>query len=322
MSCCVIIRCYNEEKHIGRLLTGLMEQTLQDVEIVVVDSGSTDATVSIASRYPVKLVTIDKADFTFGRSLNYGCAAATKDYLVIASAHVYPVYTDWLEQLLHPFAKDANVGLVYGKQRGTTTTKYSEMRIFEQWFPEEPQYRQETPFCNNANAAIPRRLWEQFPYDEQLTGLEDVAWAHNIIKQGYHLSYIPEAEIIHIHEEVFSQTYNRYHREAIAFKAIFPEAKFSSWTLLRLLSSTIFSDILHAFRDGMLLKKWLEIIYFRVAQLYGTYRGYRWHQPITRQIHRRFYYPNLKREETHVSEERQQLRIAYQSTPPEQQALD
>ncbi|NEO00616.1 MAG: glycosyltransferase, partial [Moorea sp. SIO3I7] len=44
----IIIRCYNEEEHIGRLLSGIMQQTIQDVEIIVVDSGSTDATPSIA----------------------------------------------------------------------------------------------------------------------------------------------------------------------------------------------------------------------------------------------------------------------------------
>ncbi|NEQ09520.1 MAG: glycosyltransferase, partial [Moorea sp. SIO4E2] len=61
----IIIRCYNEEQHIGRLLSGIMQQTIQDVEIIVVDSGSTDATPSIASRYPVKLLSIKPEEFSF-----------------------------------------------------------------------------------------------------------------------------------------------------------------------------------------------------------------------------------------------------------------
>ncbi|RME05773.1 MAG: glycosyltransferase, partial [Anaerolineae bacterium] len=40
----VVVRAYNEAKHIGRLLTGIARQTLDDVEVIVVDSGSTDAT--------------------------------------------------------------------------------------------------------------------------------------------------------------------------------------------------------------------------------------------------------------------------------------
>ncbi|WP_200895198.1 MULTISPECIES: glycosyltransferase [unclassified Methanosarcina] len=43
----IIIRCYNEEEHIGRLLSGITPQTVKDVEIILVDSGSTDATLSI-----------------------------------------------------------------------------------------------------------------------------------------------------------------------------------------------------------------------------------------------------------------------------------
>jgi len=132
----VVIRCYNEEKHIGRLLHGISQQTIKDIEIIIVDSGSTDGTLAIASRFPLKIVTVKPEDFSFGRSLNLGCTAATSDFIVIASAHVYPVYRDWIEQLLTPF-QDSSVGLVYGKQRGGETTKFAEHQLFERWFPDK-----------------------------------------------------------------------------------------------------------------------------------------------------------------------------------------
>ena len=72
MKLSLVIRCLNEEKHIGKLLAGVMEQTVKDVEVVVVDSGSTDATLSIASRFPVKIVNIKPEDFSFGYALNVG----------------------------------------------------------------------------------------------------------------------------------------------------------------------------------------------------------------------------------------------------------
>ena len=56
--CSIVIRCYNEEQHIGRLLAGIIEQTVKDVEVIPVDSGSTDATFSIACPYPVKVLSI------------------------------------------------------------------------------------------------------------------------------------------------------------------------------------------------------------------------------------------------------------------------
>jgi len=126
--CSIVLRAFNEEKHIGRLLSGILEQKMSAIEIILVDSGSTDATLAIASRYPVRVLSITPEEFTFGRSLNIGCSAAQGEFIVLASAHVYPVYSDWLERLLAPF-EDEKVALVYGKQRGNKTTRFSEHQI-------------------------------------------------------------------------------------------------------------------------------------------------------------------------------------------------
>lgn len=75
--CSLIIRAFNEEPHIGRLLEGVRRQTMQEVEIILVDSGSTDATSVIATQYGATVMHIPPAEFTFGRSLNLGLSAAT-----------------------------------------------------------------------------------------------------------------------------------------------------------------------------------------------------------------------------------------------------
>src|SRR4051812_7090978 len=66
----VVIRTFNEERHIGRLLVGLKRQSVKPDEIVLVDSGSTDATRFIARPHVSKLVEISPAEFSFGRALN------------------------------------------------------------------------------------------------------------------------------------------------------------------------------------------------------------------------------------------------------------
>ena len=76
LKCSVVVRAYNEGKNIGRLFTGIQQQTLEDVEVILVDSGSTDDTVPIAEKYGVKVVHINPEEFTFGRSLNRGIQAA------------------------------------------------------------------------------------------------------------------------------------------------------------------------------------------------------------------------------------------------------
>ena len=85
MNCSIIIRAYNEFIHLPRLLEGIQHQTIKDVEIILVDSGSTDSTVSIAESFGARIVRIPSVEFTFGRSLNFGVRSATREYIVIAS---------------------------------------------------------------------------------------------------------------------------------------------------------------------------------------------------------------------------------------------
>ena len=285
----LIIRAYNEEKYIGRLLEGIKQQTVKDVDVILVDSGSTDSTVSIAESYGARVVRIPSAEFTFGRSLNYGIKAAKREFIVMASAHVYPVYPDWLETLLRPFQEE-QVGLTYGKQRGYEGSKYSEHQIFHQWYPDASSADQATAFCNNANAAIRKSLWEQHPYDETLTGLEDLEWAKWAKAQGHKIAYAAEAEIIHIHNETPHGVYNRYRREAMALRKIYPEAHFNFYDFLRLTTTNILSDLWHAAREGALLKNISSIFWFRFAQFHGTRMGHRETSLITPQLRETFYY--------------------------------
>lgn len=319
MQCSVVIRCHNEERHIGRLLSGILQQTVRDVEIIIVDSGSTDATVSIASRYPTKILHIRPEEFSFGRSLNMGCEAANGESIVIASGHVHPVYKDWLERLLAPFS-DPQVALVYGKQRGNEMTKCSEHQIFTRWFPDESKLEQDHPFCNNANAAIRRSLWEQLPYDETLTGLEDIDWAKRAMESGYKIVYVADADIVHVHDESYRQIHNRYRREAIALKRIFPHERFSLWDFARLFTANAASDCRHARHDGALRQGLASILLFRLMQFWGTYRGFTQRSPVTNQLRQTFYYPNSwRRPRAEAKDVKLERIINYAATPIEEQ---
>jgi rhamnosyltransferase len=287
----VVIRCHNEEQHIGRLLAGISKQSVQPDQIVIVDSGSTDATLSIASRFPVEIVTIEPEDFSFGRSLNRGCAAATGDVIVIASAHVYPIYDSWLAELTAPFDRP-EVALAYGRQQGDARTRYSEHQILGRWFPATSEPRQQHPFCNNANAAIRRTVWQETPYDEQLTGLEDMDWARKALATGHVVAYVAEAPVVHVHQESWSQIMNRYRREAIAHRRIYHDQAMGVFDAFRLAAANIASDYVHAAHDGALVSNVLSIPAFRVAQFWGTYQGFSQRGEVSSLLRRRFYYPH------------------------------
>ncbi|MCJ7626707.1 MAG: glycosyltransferase family 2 protein [Anaerolineaceae bacterium] len=309
-NCSIIIRAYNEEEHIGRLLFGILQQTVQDIQIVLVDSGSTDATVSIASRYPVDIVQIRPQDFTFGRSLNMGISKAEAEFIVIASAHVYPVYPDWLELMLAPF-KEPAVALTYGKQRGAEQSHFSEYQYFHNLYPDVSRSNQEHPFCNNANTAIRRSLWEQRPYDEKLPGLEDLDWARWAQQQGHEIVYVPGAEIIHIHQESWKGVYNRYRREAMAFKHIYPQESFGLYDLIRIWSGNSFNDLRIAAQQKKLSANWMDILRFRWMQFWGTYKGYRQSGSLTWELRKVFYYPRMNHIESIEVPERVHEPIRY-----------
>ena len=291
MTLSIVIRAFNEGKHIGRLLYGIQQQTLkEDVEIILVDSGSTDDTLEIAARFPVRIVQIKPEEFTFGRSLNRGIEAASGEIIVMISAHCFPVYPDWLAQLTQPFEKE-DVALTYGRQIGGETNHYSEHQIFRYYFPEHSVPAQGQPYAHNANSAIRRDLWEQHPYDESLTGLEDLAWSSWAMETGRTITYVAEAVVVHSHEETLRQVYKRYQREAIAIKRILPESKFSFWRFLIQWVKFTLSDLLQARREGVFLKQFFPVVRFRFLQQWGTFRGYHYAGKVNAQLHRAFYYP-------------------------------
>lgn len=291
MTTSIVIRALNEERHLGRLLAGLEQQTVAVDEVVLVDSGSTDATVEIAERHGARVVHIAKDEFSFGRALNRGCQAATGDVLLIASAHVYPVYDTYVEHMLAPFERD-DVAVAYGRQVGDDRTKYSESRLMLKWFPEESLWDQGHPFSNNANAAVRRTVWDELRYDEDLTGLEDLELARRAMDKSWSVAYVAEAPVVHVHEESWDRVRNRYRREALAYTMIVGEQSMPLHEAARLALGNMASDYWHALHDGKLGRNFLSIPAFRAAQFYGAWEGFRSQPTMTDELRRRFYYPS------------------------------
>jgi len=292
MDISIIIRAYNEEKYLAQLLESIYsQQCTHSYETILVDSGSTDDTLLIAKKYPVRIVSILKENFSFGYSLNQGIEHANGNYCIMISAHCIPVTDNWLENMVKPLIEDEKVALVYGRQEGNEKTRYSEQQIFSKWFPKISYARQKNPFCNNANSAIRKELWQKIKYDETLTGLEDLDWAKKVIAEGFYLYYNADASVYHLHNETYHQVYNRYRREAITLSNVLYHAKFSFLDFIKLSVWNILVDWTHSFRDGRFKAYFTDIALFRTAQFWGTYRGYRLTKDITAQLRERFYYP-------------------------------
>lgn len=216
----IIIRTYNESRFLPDLLGAIQKQRYADYETIIVDSGSIDGTLDIATRNADKIIPIQSSDFTFGFSLNIGIQEALGRFIVIVSAHTLPVDEDWLANLVKPL-HDAQTAMVYGRQLGGPTSKFSETRDMQRTFGLRrrtlaPPYF----FANNANSAIRKNLWQEHPFDETLLGLEDIEWAKYWMERDFNVVYEPQAALYHIHEESGWQVRRRYFREAVAARKI------------------------------------------------------------------------------------------------------
>lgn len=288
----IVIRTYNEERYLPELLDAIADQETDglNVEVIIVDSGSTDKTLEIVSGRADKVVHIAKEDFSFGRSINLGCQAATGDYLVFTSAHCVPASRRWLVELVRPLVEN-KVTYSYGRQLGGPESKFSECQLLLKYFPEVSQVPQEGFFCNNANAALRRDLWERFPFDEALTGLEDMHLAKKLVENGHRLGYVAEAPVYHYHHESWSKVKRRYEREAIALQHIMPEVQVGFRDFLRYVMSAILLDSGTAMQQKRLLRVFPEIVMFRLMQYWGTYRGNQDHRKLSRHRKEQYYYP-------------------------------
>lgn len=287
----IIIRTYNEEKYLADLLESINLQIVNNlrIEVIVVDSGSTDRTLQIATKFNCKIAHITKDEFTFGRSLNLGCRISCGEILVFISGHCIPVNKFWLDKLVSCLSKD--IPYVYGGQVGTKNSRFSECRIFEKYYPESEKLIQEGFFSNNANSALYKSIWDEYKFNELITGLEDMELAKRLFYNGYRIGYVSEAKVYHIHSETWSQIKNRFEREAMALKEIMPEIQLSYFDFLKFLFLAIFLDLKNALKAKVFCRLFFDIISYRSAQFIGVYNGNHINRYTAKLKKQEYYYP-------------------------------
>ena len=263
------------------MLDALNRQPFQDFETLIVDSGSVDRTREIATQKADKLLPIESHNFTFGHSLNIGIQEASGKYIAIASAHTLPFNEQWLVKLIEPL-RDNNTAMVYGRQIGGDSSKFSETQDMRRTFgSQRAVLRPPKFFANNANSAVRKDLWREHPFDESLLGLEDIEWAKYWMERGYQVVYEPEATLYHIHEETWRQIRRRYYREAAAARWIGIKNGWHAMAAPCLEATRLFFDLgcilSSSGRNDATAKNKIalarETILFRTNKSFGTVKG-------------------------------------------------
>ena len=194
----IIVRTYNEERWIAHCLSAIFSQDFDNFEVILVDNNSTDHTVEIAKRYPIStIVRIDK--FLPGRAINDGIRASTGNYIACISAHCIPKDGQWLSSLYNSLKSNRKIAGVYGRQLPLSFTSDADKRDLLITFGLDKKIQVKDYFFHNANSMFPRSIWNEVPFDEEATNIEDRIWGKKVIEVGYEIAYEPSALVYHYH---------------------------------------------------------------------------------------------------------------------------
>lgn len=267
-----------------------------DVEILVIDSGSTDGTVELAWRYGATVHQISKVEFNHGATRNLGISLARGEYVVLTVQDAVPLDERWLATMVENLERDERVAGVYSRQiprkEASALTRVlidslalASLERREQFAESPEQYRKMPPrkrrrlaVFDDVSSCLRRSVWEELPYEKTNFG-EDIRWGKRVVEAGYKVVYEPRSTVFHSHERGAVYDLRRYYMDQRVLVELF-ELKLVP-NLTRLLLAIPHSS-LHLYRllrqdkelaaRGTLWLMWLAVKYAVPAQV-GNYLG-------------------------------------------------
>ncbi|MFD2999145.1 glycosyltransferase family 2 protein [Pontibacter toksunensis] len=239
----VVIPVKNGDSWLDKVIPAILSQSLaHKIEIIVVDSGSTDNTLAILTNFPIKLVQIPSSEFNHGTTRNLGVQNAIGEFVVMTVQDAEPIDNLWLENLLDGFT-DNTVAAVCGQQIVPHDLDKNPVKWFRPVSPpsikkvlfrdfsefDELPAEEKRHVCglDNVTTMYRRELLLKFPF-KHVSFAEDMLWAYEILKAGYSIVYNTNARVNHYHLEEpefafkrsFTQSYHSYKIFGIKPKAV------------------------------------------------------------------------------------------------------
>lgn len=235
----VVIPTKNGGPLFGRVLERVVRQSVPGIlDILVVDSGSTDETLDIVRRYPqVRLIEIQPHEFGHGKTRNFAMAEAKGELVAMITQDALPASEDWLMRMSEPLLANPKVAGVFGRHLAYPEASIFTRRELEAHFEgfqsqpvvklesheryaNEEGYRQFLYFFSDNNAMLRRSVWEQIHYPE-VDFAEDQAWARLIIEAGYQKAYAHDGVVYHSHDYGLFERLQRSFDESYALRRLF-----------------------------------------------------------------------------------------------------
>ena len=235
----VSVLTYNGEQYLDALLTAVeSQQYAGPVDLLVIDSGSTDRTLEIVAAHPaVRLHSIPNSEFGHGATRNLAAQLATGEYVVYLTHDAVPASDRWLAEIVAPMIDDERIAAVVGRQvarRGAPPVlKYDIQRVFERMGPDygitvvwdtgrqvTEGERAAAAFYSDANSAARRSvLLGEVPYRE-VDYAEDQVFGRDLFDRGLRKAYAPQATVEHSNDTTLRTFGSRIAADLIGLRSI------------------------------------------------------------------------------------------------------
>lgn len=198
----VIIPCYNEEETIRMCIESFINQTYKNVEIIVVDDGSTDNSKRIVrdciNKYSDKIIKlIELQHGGVSRARNVGARYARGEYILFAEAD--GMYArNYVEQLIMPLKDDSVGGSIGGLRIAWSNRDNIIVRYWNSRWKAYLELVQEKRIPVIGAWGFRKKIFEKAGgYDEELNCGEDVDLANRIERMGYKIVFVSNTYMYH-----------------------------------------------------------------------------------------------------------------------------
>jgi len=186
----VIIPTYNSEKFIEKCLQSIRDQTYKNIEIIIVDKGSKDQTVTIAKKYADKIFVISAKERC--EQMNYGAKKAKGKYLYFVGSD-FILEPTVIEEAVSKCENEGYDAICIHNTSDPTISFWSKVRKLERdcYVNDE---------LNVAARFVKKEVFESIGgFDEELVIGEDYDFHNRLLKAGYKVGRI-KAKEVHIGE--------------------------------------------------------------------------------------------------------------------------
>lgn len=203
----ILLRNKNSQSTLAEVLKSLFNQSFQDFELIVADSGSSDQSLEWLQAYPHRLIQIAPQDYFPGKVLNQLAALAQGELLVFLNSDVVMLAQDTLSELIQVFDQP-QVQASFARQLARPEADHWVQRDYLKAFPMSGPAPEWMSYSLPL-AAMRKSAWQQMPFYDWAWGSEDSEWGKRALQRGWQVAYVPTACVMHSHNYTLQQLSGR-----------------------------------------------------------------------------------------------------------------